>query len=44
MRIEPPATGAMQDYIVAWTQGLWDFIHAHENPDRNQVSMRMPPE
>jgi hypothetical protein len=25
---------AMQDYIVAWTQGLWDFVHAHENaPD-----------
>jgi hypothetical protein len=21
---------AMQDYIVAWTQGLWDFVHAHE--------------
>jgi hypothetical protein len=25
---------AMQDYIVGWTQGLWDFIEAHENdPD-----------
>jgi hypothetical protein len=25
---------AMQDYIVAWTQGLWDFVQAHENaPD-----------
>jgi len=25
---------AMQDYIVDWTLGLWDFIHAHENdPD-----------
>ena len=24
----------MQDYIVGWTQGLWDFIQAHENdPD-----------
>ena len=25
---------ANQDYVVAWVQGLWDFIHAHENdPD-----------
>jgi hypothetical protein len=25
---------SMQDYIVAWMQGLWDFIRAHENnPD-----------
>jgi hypothetical protein len=22
---------AIQDYIVAWTQGLWDFVHAREN-------------
>jgi hypothetical protein len=27
---------AMQDYKVARTPGLWDFIHAHENdPDPN---------
>jgi|SRR5580658_7816770 hypothetical protein len=25
---------ANQDYVVAWVQGLWDFIQAHENdPD-----------
>ena len=25
---------ANQDYVVAWVQGLWDFIYAHENdPD-----------
>ena len=25
---------ANQDYVVAWVQGFWDFIHAHENdPD-----------
>jgi len=25
---------AMQDYIVAWKLGLWDFVHAHESaPD-----------
>jgi hypothetical protein len=27
---------ANQDYVVAWVQGLWDFIQAHENdPDPN---------
>jgi len=25
---------ANQDYVVAWVQGFWDFIHAHEDdPD-----------
>jgi hypothetical protein len=28
---------AMQDYIVGWTQGFWDFIHAHENPSQTLV-------
>jgi hypothetical protein len=27
---------ANQDYVVGWVQGLWDFIHAHENdPDQS---------
>ena len=28
---------ANQDYVVAWVQGLWDFIHAHEHdPDPSE--------
>jgi hypothetical protein len=28
---------ANQDYVVAWVQGFWDFIRAHEN-DRDPTA------
>ena len=30
---------AHQDYVVAWVQGLWDFIQAHED-DRDPSAKR----
>src|SRR5580704_10603920 len=34
---------ANQDYVVAWVQGLWDFIQAHENDPDPRAKLAQDP-